>query len=106
MAVLPSKETETDQPSSAFPVAPVPTSFCWCENWARPSCDENSRATETNTESLDVLQSLPVHSLLPVVVRSADYGCVAIGGERDRIALLGHSYRSRAHQLLLVRKLG
>jgi hypothetical protein len=32
MAVLPSEESETDMPSPAFPIAPVPTSFCWCEN--------------------------------------------------------------------------
>src|ERR1700722_1199304 len=49
MAVLPSADSATEEPSPALPTAPLPTSFgpcCKC-TWARASCDDKSSAAET-----------------------------------------------------------
>src|SRR5450759_1713700 len=59
MAVLPSADSATDQPWSALPTAPVPTSFgpC-CENCASASCDEKSSVAEIRTDAPNNLDNL------------------------------------------------
>jgi hypothetical protein len=60
MAVLPSPDSATDQPSLAEPTAPVPTSFgpC-CVNCANASCDEKSSAAEIRTAAPYSLDRYP-----------------------------------------------
>src|ERR1700750_2138218 len=54
MAVLPLADSATEAPCSAFPTAPVPTSFgpC-CENCACAGCDEKSSVAKTRTDAAD-----------------------------------------------------
>jgi hypothetical protein len=52
MAVLPSADSATEMPCSAFPTAAVPTSFgpC-CENCASAGCDEKRRLARIRTNA-------------------------------------------------------
>ena len=83
MAVLPSEDSETETPCWAGPIAPVPTSLfpCWVQTAAAAPVD-------------------PRRPCAAVVVKPADDGRVAVGGQRDGDALLGGSNRSCADQLV------
>src|SRR5206468_2830632 len=81
MAVSPSSDNATEAPCWAAPTAPVPTSLFPC--WVHPP------PLRMNTHAAPA----PPLSLFP-----AHDGGVAVGGQRDREALLGGSNRAAADQ--------